>query len=209
MNMQSAVMKRYSKGAEKTQAVLCCPVGYNEKLLEILPREILEKDYGCGDPSRYVRPGDTVLDLGSGGGKVCYIAAQLVGEGGRVIGVDLNDEMLALACRYQPEMANRLGEDRVRFVKGYIQNLALDIEARDQYLIDNPIRNGNDLLKFKAWQSEQCARSPLIPDQSVDLVISNCVLNLVNDEEKTTLIQDDLSCLEARGQGGCLRYCER
>ncbi len=45
--------------------------------LEIIPQEILDRDYGCGDPTPYVRAGDTVLDLGSGGGKVCYILSQL------------------------------------------------------------------------------------------------------------------------------------
>jgi len=64
------------------------------ELLAILPPEIIEKDYGCGDPSRYVRQGDVVLDLGSGSGKICYMAAQLVGESGKVIGVDMNDDML-------------------------------------------------------------------------------------------------------------------
>lgn len=58
--------------------------------------------------------------MGSGGGNICYLAAQLLGPEGRVIGVDMNDDMLDLARRYQAEMAEKLGGDRVRFVKGYI-----------------------------------------------------------------------------------------
>ena len=74
----------------------------------MLPQEIIDKDYGCGDPSRYVKPGDVVLDLGSGSGKICYMAAQLVGPEGLVIGVDINDDMLALARKYQQDMARQL-----------------------------------------------------------------------------------------------------
>lgn len=93
--------------------------------MAILPQEIIEKDYGCGDPSRYVKKSDVVLDLGSGSGKICYMAAQLVGDKGKVIGVDMNDDMLALALagKYQDKMAEKLGSNRVEFVKGQIQDL--------------------------------------------------------------------------------------
>ncbi|MFP4607586.1 MAG: methyltransferase domain-containing protein, partial [Thiohalospira sp.] len=129
MTANDPVLDRYSRGAQAVEPALCCPTDYDPALLEALPAEILEKDYGCGDPSRYVRPGDTVLDLGAGGGKICYMAAQLVGTEGRVIGVDANDDMLALARKYQGEMAERLGGDRVEFRKGRIEDLALDLEA--------------------------------------------------------------------------------
>lgn len=66
-----------------------------------------------------------VLDLGSGSGKICYIAAQLVGDQGAVIGVDMNDDMLSLARSYQSEMARRIGSDRVSFHKAHIQDLKL------------------------------------------------------------------------------------
>ena len=123
MNITHAVIDRYSQGAKEVQPALCCPVDYDTSLLALLPQEIIEKDYGCGDPSRYVRSGDTVLDLGSGAGKICYMAAQLVGDHGHVIGVDMNNDMLALARKYQPEMAEKLGGQRVRFVKGHIEEI--------------------------------------------------------------------------------------
>src|SRR3974390_2758177 len=91
---ESAVKKRYASAASASETALCCPVEYNNDYLKIIPREVVEKDYGCGDPSRYVKRGETVLDLGSGTGKICFIAAQAVGEEGRVIGVDMTDEML-------------------------------------------------------------------------------------------------------------------
>ena len=88
---------------------------YDTQHLKVIPEEVIERDYGCGDPSRYVREGDSVLDLGSGGGKVCFIASQLVGSKGVVIGVDMNGEMLELARRSAPVVAERVGYANVQF----------------------------------------------------------------------------------------------
>ena len=200
MNVETGVLQRYSQGAEAVQADLCCPVDYDRELLAILPAEIIEKDYGCGDPSRYVQKGDTVLDLGSGSGKICYMAAQLVGESGKVIGVDMNDDMLALAQKYQADMAKKIGSDRVRFVKGQIQDLALDLSAMNQHLAENPVRNAEDVLALRAWQEQQRKTQPLIADNSIDLVVSNCVLNLVHDSDKKQLIQEIFRVVKAGGR---------
>src|SRR4026209_152730 len=94
-DVEEAVRTRYGNAANEVENALCCPVEYDPQFLKILPREIIERVSGCGDPSAFVRAGDAVLDLGSGGGKICYIAAQIVGEHGRVVGVDTNPEMLA------------------------------------------------------------------------------------------------------------------
>ena len=126
-DIEGEVRKRYADGARKTEPDLCCPVEYENRYLDILPPEIIEKDYGCGDPSRWVGEGETVLDLGSGAGKICYILAQKVGPKGKVIGVDFNDAMLELARKYQPEISARLGYENTRFIKGRIQDLALDL----------------------------------------------------------------------------------
>ena len=200
MNLQSSVLERYSQGAKAREAALCCPVDYDARLLAHLPAEILEKDYGCGDPSRYVREGDTVLDLGSGGGKICYMAAQLVGPEGQVIGVDMNDDMLALARKYQAEMAEKLGGNRVRFLKGYIQDLALDLEAVEARLAAEPITTAADLSGLNDWQAQQRREHPLIADASVDLVISNCVLNLVPDADKHQLLREVFRVLRPGGR---------
>jgi ubiquinone/menaquinone biosynthesis C-methylase UbiE len=200
MTVETGVLERYSAGAETRQAELCCPVDYDRELLSILPQEIIEKDYGCGDPSRYVQKGDVVLDLGSGSGKICYIAAQLVGSEGRVIGVDMNDDMLRLARKYQAEMAEKLGSDRVEFVKGQIQDLALDLTALNRYLAQNPVRTAEELIALRAFQEKQRKESPLIADNSVDLVVSNCVLNLVHDSDKEQLIREIFRVVKPGGR---------
>ncbi len=200
MNIEASVLARYSQGAKTPQKELCCAVEYNKELLELLPLEIIEKDYGCGDPSRYIRTGDCVLDLGSGSGKICYIAAQLVGPEGRVIGVDMNDDMLMLARKYQDEMAGKLNGNRIRFVKGYIQDLALDLESMNNYLMDHPVQSVENHIAFKAWQEKQRRKNPLIADQSIDLVISNCVLNLVHDTEKQQLVEEIFRVLKPGGR---------
>jgi SAM-dependent methyltransferase len=112
----------------------------------------------------------------------------------------MNDDMLALARKYQAEMAARLGSDRVRFVKGYIQDLALDIDALGQYLAANPVRQPADYSALKAWEKRQRREAPLIPDASVDLVISNCVLNLVADSEKRQLVREIFRVLRPGGR---------
>ncbi|MGZ5014831.1 MAG: methyltransferase domain-containing protein [Methylobacter sp.] len=200
MTIETGVLERYSQGAESIQADLCCPVDYDRKLLELLPKEIIDKDYGCGDPSRYVQSGDVVLDLGSGSGKICYMAAQLVGNTGKVIGVDMNDDMLALARKYQQEMAEKLGSDRVEFVKGQIQDLALDLAAMDRHLAECPVRRAEDVIALRAWQEKQRKERPLIKDNSVDLVVSNCVLNLVHDSDKSQLIKEIFRVVKPGGR---------
>jgi ubiquinone/menaquinone biosynthesis C-methylase UbiE len=200
MNVEDSVLERYTQGAQEREEALCCPVDYDSSLLAMLPQEIIERDYGCGDPSRYVREGDVVLDLGSGGGKICYMAAQLVGKDGQVIGVDMNDDMLALARRHQADMAARLDGDRVTFHKGNIQDLALDIDALAQYLAKHPASSHADYLALKQWEHRQRREQPMIADASVDLVISNCVLNLVADHEKQQLVQEIFRVLKPGGR---------
>jgi len=200
LNTESNVSERYAEGAKKVEPSLCCPVEYDVGLLELLPREIIEKDYGCGDPSRYVENGDTVLDLGSGGGKICYMAAQLVGDQGQVIGVDMTDEMLALARKYQPEMAEKLGGDKVSFRKGYIQDLALNLEARDAFLQENPGIEERDPAALTAWENQQKQNTPLVANDSVDIVVSNCVLNLVDEKHRKQMINEIFRVLKPGGR---------
>ena len=198
--MESAVRERYSAASQAREEALCCPVDYDPQYLKVIPSEVIERDYGCGDPSRYVREGDVVLDLGSGGGKICFIAAQIVGPKGRVIGVDMNDDMLELARRSAPIVAERIGYANVEFRRGKIQDLDLDMDVVERHLREHPIRNTSDLLAFEALRSEMRTREPMIPDDSVDVVVSNCVLNLVQPADKPRLIREIFRVLKRNGR---------
>lgn len=188
---EEAVNSRYSSAAETVEPALCCPVTeYDSAYLAQLPREILDIDYGCGDPSKYARRGETVVDLGSGSGKICYILAQRVGPDGRVVGVDFNDRMLQLSRKYQGDMANKFGYANVSFRKGRIQDLALDHERLDQWLRTNPVRSANDLARLEAECDRLRRDEPMIPDDSIDLIVSNCVLNLVDTNQKAKLFTE-------------------
>jgi len=110
-----------------------------------LPDEVTSTSQGCGTPLEIaqVQAGETVLDLGSGGGLDCFYASNLVGASGHVIGVDMTDEMLALA----KENAKKVGATNVEFRKGELENLPLE-------------------------------------NESVDVIISNCVINLSPDKSR-------------------------
>lgn len=200
INYENAVADRYSKAAEEREAALCCPVEYRHELLEVIPQEIIDRDYGCGDPSPYVKPGETVLDLGSGGGKLCYIAAQVVGAEGKVIGVDCNQEMLGLARRYQSEVGQKIGYENVEFRCGIIQNLALDLEVYEQELGEITETGVNNILERRRLEQRLEKEQPMIADSSVDCVVSNCVLNLVQPKDRTQLFQEIFRVLKKGGR---------
>ena len=190
MNPETAVRERYAAGAKAAEAKLCCPIEYDTKFLEVIPQEVIERDYGCGDPSRYLRPGETVLDLGSGSGKICFIAAQIVGPTGKVIGVDMTDEMLEIARRNAPIVAERVGYRNVEFRKGRIQDLALDLEKLDQELKARPITDAASFLRADELAQELRVKHPLVASDSIDVVVSNCVLNLVEPKSKRQLFEE-------------------
>ena len=112
---------------------------YPDQLLTNLPDDVASFSLGCGNPfvQAELKPGESVLDLGSGGGLDCFLAAKQVGENGRVIGVDMTPEMLERARL----AASQLGVRNVEFRQGYLESLPVE-------------------------------------DASVDVVISNCVINL-------------------------------
>jgi len=145
------VSERYAR-AVATGEQICCPTGYNvEELKRFIPEEVLRASYGCGTPAGLAsaQAGETVLDIGSGGGIDCFDAARRLGPTGRVIGVDMTDEMLALARRNAPIVARRLGHPAptVEFRKGRADSMPVE-------------------------------------DDAIDLVISNCVINLAPDKRK-------------------------
>jgi ubiquinone/menaquinone biosynthesis C-methylase UbiE len=197
---ETIVRQRYAAGAKERTDKLCCPVDYNSNYLKVIPKEVIERDYGCDDPSRYLHEGETVVDLGSGTGKICFIAAQIVGPKGKVVGVDMTDEMLEVARRNAPIVAERIGYANVEFRKGRIQDLALDLELLDQRLKQNPIKDAASFLLADELAEELRVKHPLIVNDSVDVVVSNCVLNLVEPKSKRQLFEEIFRVLKKGGR---------
>lgn len=145
------VSDRYAKAAS-TGEQMCCPTNYDmAQLKSFIPEEVLKISYGCGTPAglKTVRAGETVLDIGSGGGIDCFEASRLVGPSGRVIGIDMTDTMLEIARKHAAVVATNLGypASNVEFRKGLAD--AMPVE-----------------------------------DETIDLIISNCVINLAPDKRK-------------------------
>ncbi len=197
---ETIVRERYAAGAKERADKLCCPIDYKSEYLKVIPQEVIERDYGCGDPTRYLRKDEMVVDLGSGTGKICFIAAQIVGRKGKVIGVDMTDEMLEVARRNAPIVAERIGYANVEFRKGRIQDLALDLELLDRQLKRNPITDAASFLAADELAEELRVKHPLIASDSVDVVVSNCVLNLVEPKSKRQLFEEICRVLRKGGR---------
>lgn len=200
IDAEKEVLLRYGAASQAREDALCCPVDYNPQFLKIIPQEIIDRDYGCGDPSQFVRAGEKVLDLGSGGGKICYIISQIVGAGGQVTGIDFNPPMLELAEKYRSQIAAAAGFDNVQFKRGRIQDLRTDISAIEGWLAAHPVASYADLEAFEAFKRRQAAQAPLMPDASVDVIVSNCVLNLVAAEDKAAMFAEMFRVLKIGGR---------
>ena len=139
---------------------------YPAELITTLPEDVADFSLGCGDPISLagLKPAETVLDLGSGGGLDCFLAARQVGNAGSVIGVDMTPEMLARARA----SAARMGVRNVEFRQGYLESL--------------PVEDG-----------------------CVDVVISNCVINLSPD--KPAVFHEVFRVFETGRPGGRFGYC--
>ncbi|MCB2108146.1 MAG: methyltransferase domain-containing protein, partial [Rhodobacteraceae bacterium] len=154
----------------------------------------------CGDPSKFVKPGDTVLDLGSGTGKICFIAAQVVGATGKVIGIDMTPEMLEVARRNAPVVAERIGYGNVEFKRGQIQDLQTDYDLLDKRLRTCPVTTAADYDLLQRDLADLRQSQPLVANDSVDIVVSNCVLNLVSDSDKPALFREMYRVLKRGGR---------
>ena len=126
------------------------PVCYELAEIDHIPEAARVRSYGCGSPvlDADVQPGETLVDLGSGTGVECFIAARKTGATGAVFGIDMTDDMLALANRSVDAVAQKLGYTNVQFKKGFLEAIPLE-------------------------------------DETADAVISNCVVNLSEDKQRT------------------------
>ncbi len=200
INSDDCVKERYSSASKEREVALCCPVVYDQKFLDVIPQEIIDRDYGCGDPSPYVNRGDTVVDLGAGGGKLCFIISQQVGPEGKVIGVDFNADMLALARSHREAVAEKIGHDNIDFKCGRIQDLAIDLESLAAELAEVKMDGPEAALNVLNLADEIRKDRPMIPDNSVDCVVSNCVLNLVRPEDRKKLFAEIFRVLKPGGK---------
>jgi radical SAM protein with 4Fe4S-binding SPASM domain len=123
----------YARAAATPQAGLCCPVEYDRQDIAHIPKEVLERFYGCGGPMSLAgaSPGETVVDLGSGAGIDVFIAARKVGPTGRAIGIDMTEAMLGVAAQSQLQVAAALGYEIVEFRKGYLEEVPLPDRTAD------------------------------------------------------------------------------
>src|ERR1700690_3674524 len=160
-NIKEVVKEKYGQAALRVHSggSSCCgaaPAGdsscdpitsnlYNSAEAMQIPEDALKASLGCGNPTALAKlnPGDVVLDLGSGGGIDVLLSARRVGSTGKAYGLDMTDEMLALAN----ENKRRAGAENVEFLRGEIENIPL-------------------------------------PDNSLDVIISNCVINLSADKDR-------------------------
>ncbi len=199
---EHAVRERYAAASRVREAALCCPVDYDARYLAAIPPEVIERDYGCGDPSRHVRAGDVVLDLGCGGGKICFIAAQVVGKR-RARDRRRRERRDARArARAAPRVAatRRLRQRRVP-ARAYPGPRAAISTAVDAWLAEHPVRSSDDARGARGRAGPRCAaRRRSSPDASVDVVVSNCVLNLVRERDKRALIGEIFRVLRVGGR---------
>jgi SAM-dependent methyltransferase len=117
-----------------------------------------------------------------------------------VIGIDMNEDMLALARRHQPEIGRRIGWHNVEFRRGRIQDLGLDLEQLDFRLKANPIASAASWLAAQHTAVELRDRSPLVASDSIDVVLSNCVFNLVPLGDRRLLFSEIFRVLRPGGR---------
>ena len=131
--VRESVKDFYSEAVKEPKKELCCPTKYNTSDISHIPSDIIDISYGCGSPVSLagVNPGETVVDLGSGGGIDCFIAAKLVGPRGRVVGIDMTEEMLNKARTSAEKVAQKLGYSVVEFEKGFLEDVPLVDEVAD------------------------------------------------------------------------------
>lgn len=137
-----SVREFYAQAAQAANTDIANPFAPEQAAAHFIPLASRERSYGCGSPvsDAGLKPGETLIDLGSGSGVECFLAAEKVGPQGRIYGIDMTDEMLALARASQAEVRERLGYDNVEFQKGFLEALPLPAASAD-VVISNCVIN--------------------------------------------------------------------
>ena len=136
------VGRYYASATADEHEEILNPVHYAQELLEHIPAAYRFRGYGCGSPvmDAGVTPGERLVDLGCGSGVECFIAARLVGEKGRVTGVDMLEPMLDLARRGAVDVRRNLGYDNLAFVRGYLEEIPLP-DGETDLVVSNCVLN--------------------------------------------------------------------
>lgn len=136
------VREFYGQAAVATNEDIVNPLAEGQSSADYIPEDSRKRSYGCGSPVTDAdpRPGQTLVDLGSGSGVECFMAAAAVGSQGQVFGIDMTDAMLHLAESSKQEVAARLGYDNVEFRKGFLEEIPLDDQCAD-IVISNCVIN--------------------------------------------------------------------
>ncbi len=131
--IRETVRNFYSRAAESPEENLCCPGGYPAEDTSHIPRAVIDRFYGCGSPVGLagITPGETVIDLGSGAGIDCFIAAKKTGPEGKIIGIDMTDEMLVVANECRGAVSKNLGYGNVEFRKGFLEDIPVETKSAD------------------------------------------------------------------------------
>lgn len=202
-----SVKEFYGRAAIEPQASLCCPGGYPAEETSHIPREVIDRFYGCGSPISLagIAPGETVLDLGSGAGIDCFIAAKKTGRGGKVIGVDMTDEMLEVADRHRGAVSESLGYSNVEFRKGFLEEIPVDSKSADLITSNCVINLSPDKRKVfrEMWRSlkdrGRIVVSDIVSDREIpehlkkdEQLLGECIAGSLTESRF-------LSCLEQTG----------
>lgn len=137
-----AVQEFYGQAAGRTNQEIVNPFGPGGSGLTFIPLDSRQRSYGCGSPVQDAgpQPGEVLVDLGSGSGVECFLAAARVGPTGKVFGIDMTPEMLALARKSQECVAAELGYDNIDFRQGYLEEIPLPGATAD-VVISNCVIN--------------------------------------------------------------------
>ncbi|MDD3815084.1 MAG: methyltransferase domain-containing protein, partial [Desulfocapsaceae bacterium] len=136
------VREFYGQAALSANEDIVNPLAPAQGLAVFIPEDSRKRSYGCGSPVTDAdpQPGETLVDLGSGSGVECFMAAAAVGAQGQIFGIDMTDEMLRLASTSKQEVTARLGYDNVEFRKGFLEQIPLDDQCAD-IVISNCVIN--------------------------------------------------------------------